>query len=158
CRILAGVDNDNVGLWDTATGRKLRPLGFHEDLLNAMLPLRLGSIDSLAIPGLDAKTKAAPDPATIRRLQQESLERELRNQESKPGMISVAQFSPNGSILATEGAFGFHSVRLWSVANGRLLHAMEGHSNQVESLAFSPNGKLLASSSLDRTIRLWDVS
>ena len=33
-----------------------------------------------------------------------------------------------------------------------------GHSNKVDSIAFSPDGKLLASSSWDNTIKLWDVA
>ena len=34
---------------------------------------------------------------------------------------------------------------------------LEGHTNSVTSVAFSPNGKLLASGSLDRTVKLWSI-
>jgi WD40 repeat protein len=36
--------------------------------------------------------------------------------------------------------------------------AMTGHTREVSSLAISPNGKLLASGSVDLTIRLWDTT
>ena len=34
---------------------------------------------------------------------------------------------------------------------------MRGHTSRVHSITFSPDGKLLASSSMDKTIRLWNV-
>ena len=48
-------------------------------------------------------------------------------------------------------------MRLWDVASGHCLHVLEGHSQYVVSVAFSPDGTTLASCSFDQTIRLWDV-
>jgi WD40 repeat protein len=46
-------------------------------------------------------------------------------------------------------------VRLWDLESGAALQ-LEGHSDDVEAVTFSPNGKLLASGSRNGTIRLWD--
>jgi hypothetical protein len=48
-------------------------------------------------------------------------------------------------------------VRLWDAATGEELVRLPGHSNYVLSLAFSPDGKNLVSSSGDTTLRLWDT-
>jgi WD40 repeat protein len=48
-------------------------------------------------------------------------------------------------------------VRLWDAATGEELVRLPGHSDYVFSLAFSPDGHTLVSSSGDTTLRLWDT-
>ena len=49
------------------------------------------------------------------------------------------------------------AIRLWEVATGENIHTFWGHTSDVQSLAFSSDGTLLASGGFDSTILLWDV-
>ena len=48
-------------------------------------------------------------------------------------------------------------VQLWDIASGTNIATLRGHSSRVRSVAFSPDGKTIASRDRDNTILLWDV-
>src|SRR5665213_3464293 len=70
---------------------------------------------------------------------------------------SSAAFSPDGRQVVSGGGLTA-TVRLWDVATGRLLRTFLGHSESVNSVAFSPDGATIASGAQDDTIKLWDTT
>ncbi|USP76690.1 uncharacterized protein yc1106_03964 [Curvularia clavata] len=63
---------------------------------------------------------------------------------------NTVAFSPNSKILASASS----DINLWDVDTGAILHTLENHSFGIR---FSPNGKMLVSSSYDKSVKLWDV-
>ena len=50
--------------------------------------------------------------------------------------------------------FLFSTIKLWNLKTNTNVHTFEGHKNWVESIAFSPNGKYLASGSDDKYFQI----
>ena len=77
----------------------------------------------------------------------------LETQEHQGGIFSLS-FSPDGSTLASNS---YETVALWDVTKKMNIATFE-HTSTVTSVAFSPNGTILALGTIDGMIALWDVA
>ena len=70
------------------------------------------------------------------------------------GGINDIKFSPDGTLLAVASSIG---VWIYDAYTGEELNLLIGHRSSVLSVAYSPNGRFLASMSTNGTLRLWDA-
>jgi WD40 repeat protein len=78
---------------------------------------------------------------------------ELRRFEGHSDWVTSVAFSPDGH----QALSGSDTVRLWDVATGEELHRFS-EARQVNSVAFSSNGRRVLAGGRDRAVRLWDVA
>jgi WD40 repeat protein len=72
--------------------------------------------------------------------------------------VSSVRFSPQGSLLAVGG---YREVRIIDPGSGKILATLSGHADYVRSIAFSPDGTMIASAGgapqIAGEIKIWDV-
>ena len=156
--LAAGTDKDGIFLWDLTTAtRTKRQFPGTKDTYGNTEPvfglsfskdgrwLASGSKGKFVIWDVDTK-----DPLVTK-------QEKVTVQDNLIGL----QFSPIDPVLAVPSDRG--DIVLWDVSNPRKIRdkkdqkCLKGHTGMVTSLSFSPDGKTLASGSLDHSVRLWDT-
>jgi WD40 repeat protein len=166
-RLLAsGTRSSTIRLWEVATGRLVRTLTFREDT-GVVTTVAFSPDGSLLASGGSESWKSGEgyDRGLIR-FHDVTTGRELRTIEGDPEQIMSIAFSLDGRLLASGGSYYWDEanrirraeIKLWDVTTGHLVRTLQGHTGDIRSLVFSPDGRLLASGSNDRTIKLWDLS
>jgi WD40 repeat protein len=162
--LASGSFDTTLKLWDVKTGALFRTLSGHR---GHVMP---------AVFSPDGKTLASSgDDATIK-VWDTATGALLWTLMGHSDRVRSVVFSPNGKLLASGSDDA--SVRLWAAETGRLLRKImpldpllqplapagklfgweiDGHSYGVNAVAFSPDGKILASSSVDPVVKLWNV-
>ncbi len=153
-RLLAsGERNGTIRLWDAASGARLRELKGHERTIGALAFSPDGRM--LASGGWDQKV----------RLWNCATGAEARVLSGHTQNVTAVAFSPDGRLIASSGLY--QQVILWNVRTGqtvRTLPAFSGSASfRVNSLAFSPDGKVLTAGIAPLAsdvggVLLWDVS
>ena len=144
--LAAGSNNNTIKLWDVATGRSIATLTGYSPVFSP-----------------DGRTLAAGSNNNTIKLWDVATGREIATLTGQSESVYSIAFSPDGKTLASGSGSFDGTIQVWDIATGRRIATLEGHSTtfrytDVNSLAFSRDGKILASGSADNTIKLWDVA
>ncbi|MEB3359784.1 MAG: NB-ARC domain-containing protein, partial [Synechococcales bacterium] len=130
--LAAGDVNQEIHLWQVATGKKLLTLRVDE-----------GWVWDVAFSP-DGQTLATAANRSVK-LWQVQTGACLTSFTDYPDRVFSVSFSPDGNYLATGGED--HLIRVWCVRTGTLRWVLAGHEDEVRSVAFSPPFALSASRS-----------
>jgi WD40 repeat protein len=166
------LDNQRIALWDVTTGRELPIIEAPKE--HAILALAFSP---------DGKSLAVNCDDGMPRLFETATGHERRRYETKLPAAKAGQdlevriappalgffdmemgnsiqpqiaLPPNGRLLVHCRQGGV--IVVWDLAANKELHQLKGHQAEVNTLAFSADGKTLASGSRDTTVLLWDMT
>ena len=137
-------------IWDSATGRLLHELKGHRGLIQTV---------SFSPDGHRVATGCEDRRVRLFDVDRGSL---MLVMEGHRGGVTSLAFSPDGSRLVSAaanadfGSFWTFDRRaiIWDLRGGQRMMELDAHPTSVTALAFSPDGKRLASASVDNTIRI----
>ncbi len=138
--LISGGADSVLRFWDIESGVTLRVLQGHHAWVNA-LSVRGQSIFSAGNDGM------------VMRWDLRSPYLHITDLAREPASAAIA---PDGNSVALGSADG--SLHLYSLPGAKLLwESKKGHGEDIQRLAFSPDSTLLASASLDSTVKLWQI-
>ncbi len=160
-RLLTGSWDKTVKLWDVASGRLLRTFKDHSKEIIAL---------AFAPDGKRFVSSNADETIRLWDVETGKLVHELKGHH----LIALSlAYTPDGGLIAASGQD--YKVWFWDAETGRnvrtieslggyvkgwengIIFSTEGHSESINSIAFSPDGKTLLSGSDDQTMKLWDT-
>jgi WD40 repeat protein len=167
-RVATGSADRSVRIWDVAAGKQLQSI---DGKLPAFTKLALSpdgtlllaaSLKMVVLPGKSGLSICTEDADDSWRVW------DVASGKERWRAVAVSQdlaFSPDGKWIATAGQSRTPEeqvlsteVRLWEAATGRERWVGVRHAKRVVALAFSPDGRGLATGSEDGELCLWEVA
>ena len=125
-------------LWDVQTGNKIHALEGHEHPVNSV---------AFSPDGRTLASAGRPYSVNPRLNRMAGLSCGTHAPGNRCGhsmghlhTVGCVAFSPNGEVLASGGGWYDGTVRLWNTRTGEKDRILEGHTEEFDSVAFSPDG------------------
>ena len=141
------ISDDTVGLYEVETGIRWTDLG-SRSFVGASTVLSPNGKQLATIPS------RGHEPVELWNVYSGHREYDLAGCSSM--VTSISFFPTSGKLLAIGFQNGF--VQIWEATTGILNNTLKRHRGIIRALVFTPDGRQLASSSVDKTIKLWDIT
>jgi RNA polymerase sigma factor (sigma-70 family) len=145
----------DIQRWDVTTGRELAGLSAAPEFFGGCAEDNFRGLRGLAF-STDGNLAASYNEADgTMRVWETATRKKLFTLPLDGQAVTALSISPDRRVLAIAQG---RAIRLLELATGTERHRFTGHQRAIESLAFSLDGKTLASGSEDTTILVWDLT
>ena len=154
--LASGSGDSTVRLWEVATGQEITTL----PNFNCIIHCVAFSLNGLMLASGFNKRNSTAGGVQLWQITIGQETNLIKNHEAHTNAVKAIAFKPDQSMLATGGnRYKGSSVNLWQFPDIIPLKTVINSSESVDAVAFSPNGKFLASSSSAENISvtLWDA-
>jgi WD40 repeat protein len=152
-----------VQLWNVATGKKLATIAAHDCFVNHLFYSQSGKTLVTFGTAFNKNARVAPDGSSDTFIGETKFwdPATRRPKAFRAAGGSTCVFSPEGTVFITDTydpASRKFKLKFFDLRKKNVRSSRTGHSNSLQALTSTRDGKVLASASTDRTVKLWDAA
>jgi len=140
--IISCSADKTIHIWDSHTGKRVKKLREHTQLVNSVCPARRGN---QLISGSDDCTA---------RIWDSRVRKSTCVLPAKVPVTAVA-FGQSTEQVYTGGLD--NDVRVWDLRKNSVIFSLRGHTDTVTGMRLSPDGSYLLTNAMDNSVRIWDI-
>jgi WD40 repeat protein/serine/threonine protein kinase len=164
-RIATAGDDSTVRVWDARGGPFFPPMAGHHSQVTSIACSADGRL--LASGGGTWESRGKRYTNGELKVWEERTARLLFDLKGHASGVTCVAFSPMNPPLLASGSgvwdenkkqYVGGEVKLWDPVGGQEIATLNGHASSVLAVAFSPDGKRLASAGFDSVVKIWDMT
>lgn len=145
-KLLSIGDDRTIRLWDVRKQKSTKIIEEKSSLVGPTIR---------AVVPISNNRLASTYRNTIKLWDPEDIQSSVLELKGHKGLVTALIILPNGNLVSGSED---KTIKIWDLHTNTCLKTLEGHEGEISSMVVLANGNLVSCSSIDKSIRLWDVA